>query len=241
MFVGLPVAIAVRFLLYISLAGLFHYFAWLRVVFGALLVLGGLQTISSWGSEEAGAEDVSDDSWVVMVLKSCLGGRAASDFGAQPSLFRTSSSGRWQAMPMLVVVTTVELTAAVCSIDSARAKLMQFPSLFLAFSSAAIAMFGIRSFFLVFMDVVEAFSFLRYFVAIFLIYLGANIIFVQSMNLPDAMLFIFVGAAVGAAVILPVLVQFALRKHSVEKPARMKPDHALAAGAKGEIAETGGS
>merc|ERR1719421_206349 len=80
-----------------------------------------------------------------------------------------------RATLLLLVVICLELTDVMFAVDSVSAIVAQIPDLFLAYTACVFAMLGLRAMFFVIEELIDLFEFLKYGVALILIFIGVKL------------------------------------------------------------------
>jgi len=120
--------------------------------------------------------------------------------------FLTWENGRRVATPLLLALLVIELADAVLAIDSVPAVLAVTDDPFIAFTSNALALLGLRSLFFVLAGAVEKFRYLKVGLAGVLVFVGAKMALASTVKIPP-MVSLSVVAALLAASVLASLVR----------------------------------
>merc|ERR1719335_1795520 len=157
-----------------------------RYFFGLFLVISGFQAVNT----DDDNEDVAS-SWPVRFLGWLLNDRLLPPphYDIQGRLWvstkETLSGERRIRISMLVpVIMCLELTDILFAVDSVSAKVGQIPDQFVAYSSSVFAMFGLRSLFFIMEDLVHRLRFLKYGLCFILIFIGAELLLANVIQLP---------------------------------------------------------
>lgn len=131
----------------------------------------------------------------------------------------TRHLGRRVATPLLAVLVLIELTDLLFAVDSVPAVLAISREQFIAFSSNAFAILGLRALYFVLADIRHRFEYLEQGIAAILVFVGVKMSISPWWHLPT-----FVSLAV-IAVILFVAIMWSLRHTRIhEHPAPQWPD-----------------
>jgi len=186
LFWGVFGAILFRMVFFVALNSLLHFVHWFYYVFGAFLVYSGFQA-----AHDGDDEDDFADSWVVRSLRWLLDGflMPAPHYDMEGRLVIWAKDKDTQArtvqISMLVpVIICLELTDILFAVDSVSAKVGQIPDQFVAYSSSVFAMFGLRALFFIIEELVHRLRFLKYGLCFILIFIGAELMLANVVQLP---------------------------------------------------------
>merc|ERR1719171_2668812 len=112
-----------------------------------------------------------------------------------------------QISMLVPVIICLELTDILFAVDSVSAKVGQIPDQFLAYSSSVFAMFGLRALFFIVEDLVHRLRFLKYGLCFILIFIGAELLLANVVQLPATVVCIVLTSVftfcVGLSVLIP--------------------------------------
>ncbi|MGH9114436.1 MAG: TerC/Alx family metal homeostasis membrane protein [Acidimicrobiales bacterium] len=149
-------------------------FAWVLYVFGAVLVTAGVRMAR-------GAQHVKPDGNVVVnVLRQVV----PVTERYEGDRFFSRSGGRWAATPLLVALIAIETTDLVFAADSIPAVFGVTRNLFIVLTSNAFAVLGLRALYFVFAGAAERFAYLKYGLAVLLVFIGAKMLLAPVVHLP---------------------------------------------------------
>jgi tellurite resistance protein TerC len=189
LFWGVLSALAMRLLMIVFGAAALERFHWLVYVFGALLVLSGIKLLVSRGHGPPGS--------AMRLVRKLVPSTDRFD-GAR---FLTWENGRRVATPLLTALLVIELADAVLAIDSVPAVLAVTDDPFIAFTSNALALLGLRSLFFVLAGAVEKFRYLKVGLAGVLVFVGAKMTLASAVKIPPLISLAVVAAVLAASVI----------------------------------------
>lgn len=176
-------------------AALLENFVWVRFLFGAIVVLAGLRMVR-------GGEAVDPNrNLLVRTTRRVI--PVAS--GYHEDRFVVRDAGRWIATPLLVVLMAIESSDIVFATDSIPAVFGVTTNVFVAFTSNAFAVLGLRALYFVFVDIVDRFAYLRYGLAVLLVFIGVKLLLEGVVQLPIAVTLAVIAATIGASVVLSLL------------------------------------
>jgi tellurite resistance protein TerC len=164
---GILGAIAMRLVMIVAGAYLITRFEWIIYVFGAFLVYTGVKMFRSGGA----TVDVEHNRvvrWARKVLP-------VTDSYADSKFFVRSATGL-MATPLLLVLITIEWTDLIFAVDSIPAVFAVTRDPFLVYSSNIFAVIGLRALFFVLSDMIDKFDYLKYGVALVLVFVGLKML-----------------------------------------------------------------
>jgi tellurite resistance protein TerC len=164
---GILGAIAMRLVMIVAGAYLITRFEWIIYVFGAFLVYTGVKMFRSGGA----TVDVEHNRvvrWARKVLP-------VTDSYAESKFFVRSAAGL-MATPLLLVLITIEWTDLIFAVDSIPAVFAVTRDPFLVYSSNIFAVIGLRALFFVLADMIDKFDYLKYGVALVLVFVGLKML-----------------------------------------------------------------
>ena len=147
-------------------AALLDDFSWVRYVFGAIVILAGLRMAR-------GGEAVDPDrNLLVRATRRVI--PVAPEY--EEDRFAVRQAGRWIATPLLVVLMAIESSDIVFATDSIPAVFGVTTDVFVVFTSNAFAVLGLRALYFVFADIVDRFAYLKYGLAVLLVFVGVKLL-----------------------------------------------------------------
>ena len=164
---GILGAIAMRLVMIVAGAYLITRFEWIIYVFGAFLVYTGIKMFRAGGA----TVDVEHNRvvrWARKVLP-------VTDKYAESKFFVRSATGL-MATPLLLVLITIEWTDLIFAVDSIPAVFAVTREPFLVYSSNIFAVIGLRALFFVLADMIDKFDYLKYGVALVLVFVGLKML-----------------------------------------------------------------
>lgn len=208
LFWGIFGAILFRMVFFVALNSLLHFVHWFYYVFGIFLIYSGFQA-----AHDGEDDDDLADSWVVRSLRWLL-----DDFLMPPPHYDVEGRliiwaknnekqvNRVQISMLVPVIICLELTDILFAVDSVSAKVAQIPDQFVAYSSSVFAMFGLRALFFIIEDLVHRLRFLKYGLCFILIFIGAELMLANVVQLPATVVCIVLVSVFTFCVGLSVLV-----------------------------------
>ena len=142
-------------------------FHWVLYALGAFLVVSGLKMLFSK------EEGVHPERNPVIKLAQRLFPVSNQYVGAR---FFTRINGRFALTPLAIVLLTVETTDLIFAIDSIPAIFVVTQDPFIIFTSNIFAILGLRSLYFVLVGMIEYFRYLKYGLALVLVFVGAKMV-----------------------------------------------------------------
>ena len=142
-------------------------FHWVLYALGAFLVVSGLKMLFSK------EEGVHPERNPVIKLVQRLFPVSNQYVGAR---FFTRLNGRFALTPLAIVLLTVETTDLIFAIDSIPAIFVVTQDPFIIFTSNIFAILGLRSLYFVLVGMIEYFRYLKYGLALVLVFVGAKMV-----------------------------------------------------------------
>jgi tellurite resistance protein TerC len=170
-------------------AALLEDFSWVRYAFGAIVVIAGLRMAR-------GGEQI-DPTRNLLVRATRRVIPVTEDF--QGDRFFIRSLGRWIATPLLVVLVAVESSDIVFATDSIPAVFGVTTDVFVVFTSNAFAVLGLRALYFVFADIVDRFTYLKYGLAVVLVFIGVKLLLEGVVQLPIVLSLAVIAVAIGVS------------------------------------------
>lgn len=192
LFWGVLGAIVLRLSFILGGSALLHRFHWLIYVFGGLLVFTAVRFLAERDRERSLEESV-----VLRVVRRVI--PITEGFEGQRLLLRRD--GRLLATPLLAVLVLIEATDIVFAIDSVPAVFSVTRDAFVAFTSNAMAILGLRSLYFLLAGAAARFRFVKPALAAILAFVGAKMLASNLFEIPaTASLIVIAGIlAIGVA------------------------------------------
>jgi tellurite resistance protein TerC len=176
---------------------LIERFHWIIYVFGAFLVITGARM--GIGGEKKIEPEKNP---VVRLFRRFL--PVTETF--QGDRFFVKRDGRWWATPLLVVVIVVETTDVVFAVDSIPAVLSISLDPFIVFTSNIFAILGLRSLYFALAGVMGLFRYLKYGLAVVLVFVGIKMLIVDFYKFPTWVALSVLAAVLGGSVLASIAV-----------------------------------
>jgi tellurite resistance protein TerC len=169
LFWGILGALVMRAVMILTGAALIHRFHWTLYVMGVFLIYTGIKMLRASGNEDAVKPEHNPA--VRLVRKF---------FPLSPTFdgekFITSRHGRRVLTPLALVLVMVETTDVVFALDSIPAIFGVTDDAFIVFTSNVFAILGLRSLYFVLASLMGYFRFLKYGLAIVLVFIGVKML-----------------------------------------------------------------
>lgn len=169
LFWGVLTALVLRGVMIVCGAALVAQYEWILYGFGAFLVFTGLKLFFGGGGGDDG--DGKGDSKLLRFLRSRL--RVTDLHGDR---FWARVDGKLCATPMLLALIMVEISDVVFAVDSIPAVFAVTQDPFLVFTANVFAILGLRSLFFVLARMLDRFQYLKYGLAIVLVFVGVKLL-----------------------------------------------------------------
>jgi len=177
---------------------LIHQFHWLGYIFGAFLIYTG----SRFFSQSEVKIDLEKNTMVRLVRR---GFRFTPDF--EGDNFFVRKEGVLWATPLLIVVVVIEATDLVFAVDSIPAILAISEDAFIVYTSNVFAILGLRSLYFALSGIEKYFAYLKYGLAIILIFVGVKMCMVDFYKVPIEISLAFIISTLALAVLASLVLQ----------------------------------
>jgi hypothetical protein len=118
--------------------------------------------------------------------------------------FVVREGGRRLATPLLLALVAIEVTDVIFAVDSVPAVLAVTDDPFIAFSSNALALLGMRALFFVLAGAVQKFQYLKVGLAAVLVFVGVKMTLSGAIKLPPLISLAVVATLLGASILVSV-------------------------------------
>jgi tellurite resistance protein TerC len=196
LFWGVLGAIVLRLSFILGGSALLHRFDWVIYVFGGLLVFTAIRFLAERERRRSLEESV-----ILRLVRRVV--PITETFEGQRLLLRRD--GRLLATPLLAVLVLIEATDIVFAIDSVPAVFSVTRDAFVAFTSNAMAILGLRSLYFVLAGAVGKFRYLKPALAAILAFVGAKMLTSELFEIPVAVSLTVIAAILAAGVVASLL------------------------------------
>ncbi|MGR3807485.1 tellurite resistance protein TerC [Pasteurella testudinis DSM 23072] len=178
---GVLGAIIMRTIMIAIGAILIREYEWILYIFGIFLVYSGFKIFTA--KEGENGEDLSKN-WLLNWLRRHL--RLSSQFDGEK--FLTVENGKKLFTPLVLVLIMVELSDVVFAVDSIPAVFAVTTDPFIVLTSNIFAILGLRAMYFVLADIADRFVYLKYGLAVILIFIGIKMLLVMTgIHIPIAL------------------------------------------------------
>ena len=195
---GVIGALVMRGLFVFAGVALLRHFQPVVFVFGGILLLAGARMLLPHAGEMR-----PERNWVMRILGRVL--HVSDEFHGRHFWFREEN--RWRATPLLLALIAVEVMDVVFAVDSVPAVLAVTRDSFIAYSSNAFAILGLRAMYFALASLLPKLRFLDAGLAALLMFVGAKMILPERMQIPTGISLAIIAAimliAVGASLLRP--------------------------------------
>ncbi|WP_044549760.1 TerC family protein [Azospirillum lipoferum] len=185
LFWGILGVIVLRGLMIAAGAALVSEFHWVLYLFGAFLVLTGIKMLFAKDEETNLGENVA-----LRFLKRHI--RVTDRFHGHHFIVKEPSGPggamRWAATPLLLALIMVELADLVFAVDSVPAIFAITTDPYLVYTSNIFAILGLRALYFALAAMVHRFRYLKYALALVLVFIGGKIFYTQFFGKPDPLI-----------------------------------------------------
>ena len=205
LFWGILGALVMRGAMIFGGAGLIHQFDWILYVFGAFLLFSGIKMLF------VGDEEVEPEKNVVIRLARRIYPVTTQFVGQR---FFTQLDGRRALTPLALCLIMVETTDLIFAVDSIPAIFGITTEPFIVFTSNVFAILGLRSLYFLLVGLLRHFCYLKYGLALVLVFIGFKMLIVLWGGRPEWLNFednhnrvlIIVAALLGLSIVASLFV-----------------------------------
>ena len=195
LFWGILGALVMRGLFIAAGAYVLEQFHWVIYLFGGLLVVTGIKMARR-------VEAYDPEANVLLRLVRRFLPVTAQYHGQR---FWVRQAGRWVATPLFVVLLMVEMTDLIFAIDSIPAIFAVTREPFLVYTANVFAILGLRSMYFLLAGVVHRFVYLKYGLAVVLVFVGLKMMLVDVVKIPILLSLAVVGSVIALSIVLSLL------------------------------------
>lgn len=196
LFWGILGALIMRFGFIYSGIELIHKFNWLIYIFGGFLVFTGIKLIRQ--SEENFDPEQNP---VVKIARKCL---PITPSYSGDQFFVRKETKLW-ATPLFLVVLLIEATDLIFAVDSIPAILAITDDAFIVYTSNTFAILGLRSLYFALAGVEKYFSYLKYGLAVILIFIGTKMCIADIYKIPIEISLAFIVLTLSVSVLMSMI------------------------------------
>ena len=204
LFWGILGALIMRAAMILLGASLIHQFHWILYLFGAFLLITGIKMLFA-GDEEVEPEK----NFAIRLARKFY--PVSTQFDGQK--FFTELDGRRALTPLALCLIMVETTDLIFAVDSIPAIFGITTEAFIVFTSNVFAILGLRSLYFLLVGLLRHFCYLKYGLALVLVFIGFKMLIVLWEGRPGwinfsenhDMVLIIVGAILGLSIVASLL------------------------------------
>jgi tellurite resistance protein TerC len=196
LFWGVAGALVMRALFIVSGLALVEHFAWTTYVLGAVLLATAVKMLV-----ERQDDLHPEKNALIRVVERHFA--VTSDFHG-PAFF-ARCDGRWVATPLFLTLIVVETSDLVFAIDSIPAVIAVTRDTFLAFSSNAFAILGLRSLYFAIAPLIRRFRLLKLSLVFILAFVGVKMLLTHHYSIPTVVSLSVILGILGVGIIASVL------------------------------------
>ena len=204
LFWGILGALIMRAAMILLGASLIHQFHWILYLFGAFLLITGIKMLFA-GDEEVEPEK----NFAIRLARKFY--PVSTQFDGQK--FFTELDGRRALTPLALCLIMVETTDLIFAVDSIPAIFGITTEAFIVFTSNVFAILGLRSLYFLLVGLLRHFCYLKYGLALVLVFIGFKMLIVLWEGRPGwlnfgenhDMVLIIVGAILGLSILASLL------------------------------------
>ena len=204
LFWGILGALVMRAAMILLGASLIHQFHWILYLFGAFLLITGIKMLF------AGDEEVEPEKNIAIRLARKFY-PVSTEFEGQK--FFTELNGRRALTPLALCLIMVETTDLIFAVDSIPAIFGITTEAFIVFTSNVFAILGLRSLYFVLVGLLRHFCYLKYGLALVLVFIGFKMLIVLWEGRPawldfgqnHDLVLIIVGSILGLSIVVSLL------------------------------------
>lgn len=190
---GVIGAIVMRAVMILLGAWLISQFSWILYVFGAFLLITGVKMLIF-----ANQQPDLDTNPLLRWMRGHL--RISDDYHGER--FFIVRQGLLYATPLFLVLVLIEVTDLVFAVDSIPAIFAITSDPFIVFTSNMFAIMGLRALYFLLAGMADRFHFLKYGLAVVLVFIGAKMLAAHWIHLPVQLSLGVVGAILAVSMLL---------------------------------------
>ncbi len=176
-------------------AALLERFSWMLYVFGAILVVAGVRMLRGESHADPNRSlSVRAVRRVIPLTPDYVGNR-----------FFTRIDGRRFGTPLLVALVAIEIADLIFASDSIPAIFGVTTNVFIIFTSNAFAVLGLRALYFVFAGAMDRFTYLKYGLAVLLVFIGVKMLASNVVRLSTAATLVVILVVLAVSVVASVV------------------------------------
>lgn len=208
LFWGVFGALVMRVIFIFAGVELLHRFHWLIYIFGGFLIVTAIRMITS-----------KDDK--LEPEKNPLVKLVRKQFRVTPSFhgdnFFVRLGGKLSATPLFLVVIMIEATDLIFAVDSIPAILAISDDPFIVYTSNVFAILGLRSLYFALSGIEKYFQYLKYGLAVILVFVGAKMCMMDFIKIPVEISLIVIVFVLGISMLASVVMSNKRQRSAVKQ------------------------
>lgn len=208
LFWGILGALVMRIIFILSGIELIHRFHWLIYIFGGFLIITGIRMVF------AGESKLEPEKNPVVHLARMI---FPFTINFEGDKFFVKREGRTWATPLFLVVILIEATDLIFAVDSIPAILAISDDPFIVYTSNVFAILGLRSLYFAVSGIEKYFHFLKYGLAVILVFVGVKMCIADLYKIPTEVSLIVIVVTLAVAMISSVIYPQKREPESVEE------------------------
>ncbi len=193
---GVLGALVMRFVFIVSGLALVQRFAWTTYIFGAFLIVTAVKMMIQ-------KEELHPERNGLMRLFQRFMPLTSGFHGT--SFFTRDANHRWIATPMFLALLVVESSDLMFAIDSLPAVIAVTSDPFIAFSSNAFAILGLRSLYFVIAPLIARFHYMKQSLIFLLAFIGVKMLLSHHYPIPTAVSLVFIVGILSIGILASLL------------------------------------
>ena len=196
LFWGVLGALLMRGLLILVGARLLEDFHWILYLFGAFLIITGIRM-----AFQKETEVHPERNPLLKFVRRLV--PVTSDY--RGNHFFVRQGGQLWVTPLLLVLLAVETTDLIFALDSIPAIFAVTTNPFIVYTSNVFAILGLRSLYFVFASIIHKFYYLRFGLAVILVYVGIKMVLTDLFHIPTPLSLLVIGLVLAIAIVASML------------------------------------
>ncbi|HEX7829285.1 MAG TPA: TerC family protein, partial [Thermoanaerobaculia bacterium] len=177
-------------------AALISRFHWVMYVFGAILIVTGIRLMI-----QGDAEPHPERNPLYRFARKVI--PAVPEYHGKH--FAIKQGGKWFATPLLLVLIAIEATDVVFAVDSIPAIFAITTDPFIVYTSNIFAILGLRAMYFLLAGVIDKFHYLKYGLALVLLFVGAKMIAAEWFKVPIVLSLVVIAVLLAGSVVASIV------------------------------------
>jgi tellurite resistance protein TerC len=203
LFWGILGALVMRVIFIFAGIELIHKFHWLIYIFGGFLIVTGIRMVTA-----GDAKLDPEKNPIVKLVRKIF---PVTESFEQDKFF-TKVDGKLWATPLFLVVMLIEATDLIFAVDSIPAILAISEDPFIVYTSNVFAILGLRSLYFALSGIENYFQYLKYGLAVILVFVGTKMCIVDWFKIPVEVSLIVIVFVLGVSMLASVIINNASKE-----------------------------